>query len=138
MLRSGLWAAYAVYLAVVTYLVWAPRPTVPSAAVTDLTSLLDRLGTGATTDVVEFGLNVLMFVPMSLLGWYLWPRLRVADWVMVGFVASGVVEVVQRLMLPSRSGTTRDVVSNTLGTLVGALLARASARWIGRARRSGS
>jgi glycopeptide antibiotics resistance protein len=120
---------YAVYLVAVAYLVWTPQPAVPSGAVTDLTSLLNHLGLGVTTNPVEFGLNVLLFVPMSLLGSLLLPRLRVPDWVMVGFVASFVVEVVQRVLLPDRFGSTRDIVSNTLGALVGAVLAWGLARW---------
>ena len=71
---------------------------------------------------VEFALNVAAFVPLSLLGTLLWPRLSWRDWTAVGFVASFLVEAVQAIVLGDRSATHADVVANTLGTLVGAVL----------------
>ena len=53
----------------------------------------------------------------------LWPRPTWRDWTAVGFAASFVVEVAQALVLDARPATHSDVVANTLGTLVGALLA---------------
>ena len=67
---------------------------------------------------------MVLFVPMSLLGAFVFRRLRVADWVLVGFVGSFAVEVVQRFFLPGRDGSSRDIVANTAGALIGALLAR--------------
>ena len=58
----------------------------------------------------------------SLLGSLLWPRPSWRDWTAVGFVASFLVEVVQAVALGGRSATHADVVANTLGTLLGALL----------------
>ena len=52
------------------------------------------------------------------------PRLSVSDWVLVGFVGTLVVEVVQKLALPTRTGSTVDIVANTLGALAGAVLGR--------------
>ena len=52
----------------------------------------------------------------------LWPRPTWRDWTAVGFAASFVVEVAQALVLDTRAATHSDVVANTLGILVGALL----------------
>lgn len=124
MRRLLLWTAYAGYLLAVGYLVWDPRPTVPSSAVTYVTDLLNRIGPDVASSTVEFILNVVLFVPMSLLGTFVFRRLRVADWVLVGFLGSFAIEVVQRFFLPGRDGSSRDIVANTAGALIGALLAR--------------
>lgn len=71
---------------------------------------------------VEFTLNVAAFVPLSLLGTLLWPRPTWRDWTAVGFAVSFVVEVAQAVVLDARAATHSDVVANTLGTLVGALI----------------
>ena len=68
-------------------------------------------------------LNVVAFVPLSLLGSLLWTRPTWRDWTAVGFVVSFAVEVVQAVALDARQATNADVVANTLGMLVGALLA---------------
>ncbi len=123
LLRAVLWVAYAVYFVIVAYLVWNPEPAVPSYAVWHLTDWLGVAGISVPPQYVEFGLNVLMFVPMSLVGTFVLPRLRIADWVLVGFVGSFAIEMVQLLFLPSRSADPKDVVSNTMGALVGAVIA---------------
>jgi glycopeptide antibiotics resistance protein len=128
MKRGLLWAAYAVYLVAVAYLVWDPDPTVPSSTVWRISHWFDQVNVPVSPPTVEFGLNVLLFVPMSLLGSFLFPRLRVAEWVMVGFLASLTVELVQKLFLTGRTADPKDVVSNTLGVLIGALLATAVSR----------
>ena len=76
----------------------------------------------AAPERVEFALNVVAFVPVSFLGSLLWERLTWLDWTAGGFVASLLVEVVQAIALDERSATHVDVVSNTLGALVGAVL----------------
>ena len=72
---------------------------------------------------MEWGLNVLMFVPLSLLGSAFRPGWTWRDWIGVGFVASGLIELVQLVLLPNRVASFSDVVANTLGALIGALLA---------------
>lgn len=124
MRRALLWAVYAVYLAVLVHLVWSPEAGTASWGVTQLTAALNRVGVPITTTWVEIGLNVALFVPLSLLGTVLVPRLSVSDWVLVGFVGTLVVEVVQKLALPTRTGSTVDIVANTLGALAGAVLGR--------------
>jgi glycopeptide antibiotics resistance protein len=85
---------------------------------------------------IEFGLNMLAFVPLSFLGTMVWPRLTWRDWTAIGFVASFLVEVVQAVALDARSATHADVVANTLGTLIGALLGLLASRLL--ASRAGS
>jgi glycopeptide antibiotics resistance protein len=116
-------AVWGVYLLAVAWLVWNPVPSAPTTSVFWLSDLATGLGVDALTpDRAELLLNVVMLVPLSLIGGLLFPRLRVADWTTIGFLASLLIEVVQRLLLPTRTGSSRDVVANTLGALVGALL----------------
>lgn len=121
-LRRVLWVTYGVYLGWVAFLVWAPSPSVPSRAVAAFVSLAQRAGVGISPTLAEFALNVVMLVPLSLIGGLLLRGLRTSDWIAIGFVTSSAVEVVQRLVLPTRSGSSRDIVANTLGALVGAVL----------------
>ena len=72
-------------------------------------------------DVAEFSANVLLFVPMGVLfvlllgAWRWW--LAVA----IGVVATLVIEFVQ-LLLPERVSDPRDLLANTLGTVLGVAL----------------
>ena len=73
--------------------------------------------------VVEFAANVIMFVPLALLlGLVLPGRLAWVPFV-VGPLFSVMIEVGQSLFLPDRFGTSRDVVSNSLGAVIGGVLA---------------
>ncbi len=71
---------------------------------------------------VEFGANIVMFVPIGFFGALALPRLR---WLVVpaAIVASAGIELLQFARLPDRVGTPRDVVANGIGALVGYLLA---------------
>jgi VanZ family protein len=57
-----------------------------------------------------------------------WPQVHWANWVAYGFLGSGLVELVQGVILPARSAEFVDVVANTTGALVGALVALAVRR----------
>lgn len=85
---------------------------------------LHRVGLPAWFDyaATEFSANVVFFVPLGvfvvlLLGARRW-------WVGAGtgFVLSVVIEVSQSLFLPARFGSVDDVVSNTCGAVIGALV----------------
>ena len=78
---------------------------------------------------IEFIANVAMFVPLGLLVGVLFGRHHWGWAVGVGFAASSAIEVGQFVLLPGRYGTIDDVIANTLGALVGALLAGAFLRW---------
>jgi glycopeptide antibiotics resistance protein len=73
---------------------------------------------------IEFLANVLMFVPLGLLVGVLFGRRFWALAILLGFSASACIEFAQFVLLPGRYGTVDDVIANTLGALVGALLAR--------------
>lgn len=77
-----------------------------------------------TFDLVEFVANVVMFMPIGFFGALVLTRHR---WLIVLAAAAGSagIETIQAMALPLRYGTVRDVVSNTLGALLGYLLAAA-------------
>jgi hypothetical protein len=79
---------------------------------------------------VEFTANVLMFVPIGMFGALALPSRR---WRIVpaAFVASAAIEIAQAVSLPDRVGTPRDVISNSLGAMLGYLMSC----WIVRAAR---
>lgn len=79
---------------------------------------------------LSFVLNALVAVPAAALAMVLLPRSRWWHWALLAGVLSVGVELVQWRYLPERSPELSDVVANTLGAGVGALLGR---RW-----RSGS
>ena len=123
--RRGVAVALAAWTVVLAVTLLAPSSAGPSWLVETVSALLGRLGVPevlAAPERVEFGLNVAAFVPISLLGALLWPRPTWRDWTAIGFAASFLVETVQAVALDGRSATHSDVVANTLGTLLGALL----------------
>jgi glycopeptide antibiotics resistance protein len=83
---------------------------------------------------VEFVLNVAMFVPVAFLARLVVPGHPWANWVVYGFVASGLVEAVQGALLPLRSAQFVDVVANTGGVLVGSVAAGAFLALLARVR----
>ncbi|GAB3991773.1 hypothetical protein GCM10028771_12670 [Nocardioides marmoraquaticus] len=76
-----------------------------------------------TYDRAEVVANVLLVVPVGLLGVAALRRSRWQDWAVYGFVGALTVELGQGLLLPDRSASGVDVVANTLGMLLGALAA---------------
>ncbi len=73
---------------------------------------------------VEVLMNAVIIAPLSFLGSRVWPRLRWQDWTAYAFVGATTVELVQGLLLPGRQASFSDIVANTFGALLGALLAR--------------
>ncbi|HEY5116179.1 MAG TPA: VanZ family protein [Nakamurella sp.] len=128
-LRGLRWASAGLlvaFLAVVAVITFTPGP--PDAdGQRDLIAFLVRahaqgLPQWVTFGKVEFGANVLMFVPIGLFGALALPRAR---WLIVpaGVALSVVIEAVQAADLPARVSTPRDVVANGIGALLGYLLA---------------
>ena len=123
--RTAVAAALGLWAVILAVTLLAPSAAGPSWLVSTVANFFAGLGVPdalAAPARVEFILNVAAFVPLSLLGSALWPRLTWRDWTALGFVASFLVEVVQAVALDGRSATHSDVVANTLGMLVGALL----------------
>ena len=75
-----------------------------------------------TFDRIEFGANVLMFVPIGFFGALALARAR---WLILpaAVCASAIIETVQALRMPERVGTPADVIANSFGALLGYLLA---------------
>ncbi|MFB2581010.1 VanZ family protein [Herbiconiux sp. P15] len=72
---------------------------------------------------VEFLSNVGMFVPLGLLIGIVLGRRFWGFAVLIGFGLSVGIEVCQAVFLPERFATVDDVIANTSGALVGALVA---------------
>ena len=123
--RRVVGAALAVWVAVLAFTLLSPSAGGPSWLVNQVAATAAAVGVPpalVAPDRVEFLLNVAAFVPVSLLGSLLWPRLSWRDWTAGGFVASFLVELVQAVALDGRSATHADIVSNTMGALIGAVL----------------
>lgn len=91
-----------------------------------LTKVFARLGLPyeQTFYTLEFLANIVLFVPLGLLVPLAIGRLRSRVlWltVLLGFVLSACIELAQ-LAIPGRVSDVRDVMSNTLGTVVGVLV----------------
>ena len=113
------------YAAALAYVLLTPSGAVPSGLVQDAMSLGDRLEAPAKLlqrSRVEFGLNVLAFVPLSFLGYLLRPSITVSAWTAWAFAVSLLVEAIQTTM-PERMAAHSDVVANTAGAACGALAA---------------
>ena len=114
-----------VCLAVVLLIVLEPGR--PAAVAQDgLASWFDRLHAAGlwwwiSYGLVEFTANVVMFLPLGVLGSLARPPGGGRTVVLLAAALSGTVELVQATMLPDRTGDLRDVASNTLGALVGVL-----------------
>lgn len=79
--------------------------------------------------VLEFSANIALFVPFGILVALSMPRSR---WrfgmtAALGFLSSCAIELIQ-LSIPTRVSTVSDVVANTLGGIIGALIIRVLTR----------
>jgi VanZ family protein len=120
---SAVLAVYGILLAVALL---APTSTDQAGMVRWLGRVLG--GSGAPPyftgfDRLEVLSNAAIVAPVSFLGSFLRPSYRWRDWTAWGFVVSFTVELVQMLLLPERHASYSDVVANTLGALLGAMLA---------------
>ena len=116
--------AYCVYLAALLYVVWEPDASTPGGVVVLLSDALAALGVPDAVTVVE----VVLFVPLSLLGAFVLDRWGVAGWVLAGLALTLVIEGVQAAFLSGRSATLGDLLANTAGALLGILAAHAVRR----------
>ncbi|WP_136029687.1 VanZ family protein [Microbacterium sp. PF5] len=115
------------YLLFVGFTVWLPASV--SAKVTGLVGVMAAWVSDAgiasyerSAVVLEILANVALFVPVGLLLALALPRLRLWQVVLFGGLMSVVIEAVQGLM-PSRVPALSDIIANTSGTLIGAVLA---------------
>lgn len=84
---------------------------------------------GASYAVLEFGANVGLFLPLAVLTMALLPRLGWHWVVIAGVVLSSGIEGLQAVVRPGRTPAIQDVVANSLGAALGALLVVGVRRW---------
>lgn len=118
--RRWVYAALVLYALGVGFVLLSPDS--PSAQVDAVTAFVrERLGLrGVRQGWVEFGGNVVMFLPLGFLSALLF---RVPWWGVVLAVALSVSAELVQVLLPARTATPRDVLANALGALLGAGLA---------------
>ncbi|AYG04187.1 VanZ family protein [Gryllotalpicola protaetiae] len=129
--RMAVAALGVVLLVVAGIVLW---PTHPNASwlFGDADRLLTPLvGDGLPGILLHFGAlelaaNIAMFVPLGFLGTLALPRR--GWWVapVACFALSVTIEMTQLLLLPDRTFSLRDIVGNTLGGLLGTVLAAAA------------
>ena len=130
-LRRGAYWALSGYGLFLAFILLGPSASVPISSVSFLARIAYAVGISpelASPSRVELVSNVLIIVPVGLLGSLVWPRLNWRDWIACGFVLSGSVELLQAVALSHRSATFVDVVANTLGAGLGAGLAAVALR----------
>ncbi len=79
--------------------------------------------TGVSFNRVEFVSNIAMFLPLGALGVLAFPRVR---WWLVPVAAlamSVLVELAQLVLISERNASVLDVLANTTGALIGAVVA---------------
>lgn len=122
MSRRFLWTVWVLYLSSVALITLTPTTSGGSGP---FAALLHWLAASPQLlwllePVMEFSANVVMFLPWGVLGVVLTRR----PWWVVsagGFVVTVVIELLQHLV-PGRVSDVRDVVANTFGGLLGAVL----------------
>lgn len=122
-LVAWLIGAYAVVLALIAF--W-PVPVDRGASA--FIAAITRAFPWATYDLIEFTANILLFVPLGVLGALL---LRPRGWLVVplAFIASVTIEAGQAILLDQRTSSALDVIANTTGAVVGLLVVVLVMRW---------
>ncbi|MDR6505092.1 VanZ family protein [Arthrobacter oryzae] len=77
---------------------------------------------------IEAAANVALFVPLGVVSSQAFPGKRLWQLGAFGLVVSGCAELGQQLFLHDRFASPLDLVTNTAGCVIGALVARASVR----------
>ncbi|WP_282847333.1 VanZ family protein [Microbacterium oxydans] len=72
---------------------------------------------------LEIIANVLVFVPVGILAFLLLPRRVWFLALLVGPLLSAMIETAQRVALPHRAATVNDVVANSMGAILGVVVA---------------
>ncbi len=125
--RRILWVFLALYAAAVVVVVSWPVPVDGGAVHSTLALLIHRLNLAGLTFItypgVEFAANIVMFVPLGLLLAALTGpgrRLLVLAFLVAGALA---IEFGQWVFLPHRFASAGDVLANSLGALIGVVIA---------------
>ena len=119
-------AVTALYLGAVGWLTLGPQPIglVKAGGVFRLLALFQRHTATAwiTYPAIEFAANVAMFVPIGVFLLLLVGRRRWWMAALAGVALSASIEIAQ-LFLPGRVSDVRDLLSNSIGTFAGVLVA---------------
>jgi len=119
---------FAVYLVAVGFIVWSPAPDAGqfTGIVAIAARWLEALGLPFEPSyiVLEILANVALFVPFGILAMTAFRWMRVWSATAAGLSTSLLIEGVQ-LFLPTRYSTVSDLIANTLGALIGALIVAA-------------
>jgi glycopeptide antibiotics resistance protein len=117
-------AAYGIALAMVAFWRTPIDRNVPVVRLPPAVWMQDGLGLTITQSyhAVEAGANVVLFVPLGALV-VLWRR----DWTwlhaaVIAFSTTALIETAQQVLRPERFAAVSDLVANTLGGAIGALL----------------
>jgi hypothetical protein len=119
-------AVYAIALGVALLAPTSGTQSHLAGLVVDLAADVGAPAGRVTQARAEFLCNALIVVPVSALGSLVWPRTRWQDWTAWAFVGASLVELTQGVLLPARTASYADIVANTLGALLGALVVLAS------------
>ena len=124
--RVARWLAAGYLVALGLIALW-PTPVDRDAAglIASLLAGLHALGAPGWVNyaLIEFTANIALFLPVGLLGVAL---LGAGRWwlpVLAGVALSCLIELSQRVFLPGRFATPLDVLANSTGAVLGALLA---------------
>lgn len=120
-------AGFAGYLLLLSYVLFWPNSDQPASVVAHLSAFAAAHGAPASVvsfSNLEFAMNLAMAVPVSVVGALVVPRWSWQEWTSYALLAAIGVETVQAVLLPARDPSWRDVVANTTGVLVGAVLVR--------------
>jgi glycopeptide antibiotics resistance protein len=117
----GLLAVYAVILAGVTL---TPGSESQSPSLIPFVEMWRELARSSRTNALANSVgNIALFVPLGWLIPMTWPRMRSLDLIVVAAVGLSVaIELSQFLFIDGRSPSTDDVILNTLGAAVGAIM----------------
>ncbi|MDR6504445.1 acetyltransferase-like isoleucine patch superfamily enzyme/VanZ family protein [Arthrobacter oryzae] len=126
--RRMLVVLFGIYIAALAGIAFWPSPVDRPLAgfLKDVLAALHQydLTAGLRYSHVEGAANVALFMPIGLLVTQFVSRRRWWLAVATGLMTSAAIESVQFLLLSERHASLRDVVNNTLGALLGALVAR--------------
>ncbi|GGJ69610.1 VanZ family protein [Glutamicibacter ardleyensis] len=119
----ALWVLPALYLLGLICVALWPTPVDASArgALDSVLAWLHSVGVPNFVgyDLVEFGANIALFIPLGLLMGFGLRRFWLA--VGLGVLATSLIEASQWLFLPQRFASGFDILANSLGALLGAL-----------------
>jgi VanZ family protein len=128
-LRRLAGAAGVVYLVTLGFIALWPTP-VDRAAAGTITRVLAKLHAHGVPgwfdyELIEFSANVVLFLPVGLLGVVLLGAARWWAVVLIGCFISCCIELSQLVFLPARYATLQDVLANSSGAVIGAMLGTA-------------